>query len=596
MICRPRLDQLRRAQRDADSARAPPGVRAGIALSRADFAVQLNDPAVAERLYTRAEALYRQTGDRTGEAEAQEGRGQLFLDRDNYARAQELLQAAIRTQLGAGNQRAAALTRLSLGRLAVERGDTAAGRRQTARAAADLDRLGDPVAAAAAFGERAAIEAGAGLPAVAESLYRAGIERLKGRLAPEVAWRLHAGLALARREQGAADEAARELRTALTEVERPGRSLALAERRSAFLADKSDLYAQLALIERARNRPAAVFEVSERMRAREMLELLARGRIAPPADTAADLIAREQDLRRRLAELTHAVEGDTGGVEALRGTDLSTARSSREVLRRAQDAYAELLLEVRERAPRHSALLSIETAGWHDVARRLRPDQAFLEYLVSDSGSLALVVVRDTMAVVDLGIGRRDLGRLIEFARGTLQPPRSQRPDSLWRGPLRQLDQYLIAPVEAAGLLDGKARLVLVPHAELHYLPFAALLDGDRFLVERYEVTVTPSASVWLALGDRPAGRPTTGLLALAPRPEALKASREEVAAIGRVAGADALILAGSAASEEAFRREAPTRRVLHLATFGLLNKENPLFSYLELGRRWCPRWAPGSA
>jgi CHAT domain-containing protein len=182
---------------------------------------------------------------------------------------------------------------------------------------------------------------------------------------------------------------------------------------------------------------------------------------------------------------------------------------------------------------------------------------------------------------------------MVEFAREALEPSGSGRADSLWRGPLRRLYQYLIAPVEETGLLTGKSRLVLAPHGELHYLPFAALLDGtgpgrEQFLVERYEVTVTPSASVWLALDERPPGRPTAGVLALAPRPDRLQGSRREVAAIGRVSEADALLLSGSDASEAAFRREAPTRRILHLATYGVLNKENPLFSFVEL--------APGGA
>ena len=96
----------------------------------------------------------------------------------------------------------------------------------------------------------------------------------------------------------------------------------LAERRSGFLADKWDVYAQLALTERARGRPGAAFEASERLRAREMLELLDAGtRVSPPTDTAADLVAREQDLRRRIAELTLRIEGPAGG-EELRGPEL----------------------------------------------------------------------------------------------------------------------------------------------------------------------------------------------------------------------------------------------------------------------------------
>src|SRR5213079_3474306 len=129
----------------------------------------------------------------------------------------------------------------------------------------------------------------------ADSLYRAALERLGDRSAPEVAWQLHAGWASVLRGQGAAEAAARELRSALAELERPSRSLVLPERRSAFLADKWDVYAQLALIERARGRADAAFAASERLRAREMLDLLARGRITTPPATDQDIVVREQD-------------------------------------------------------------------------------------------------------------------------------------------------------------------------------------------------------------------------------------------------------------------------------------------------------------
>jgi CHAT domain-containing protein len=220
------------------------------------------------------------------------------------------------------------------------------------------------------------------------------------------------------------------------------------------------------------------------------------------------------------------------------------------------------------------------------VAARLAPDEAFIEYLVSDDGSMAFVVTRDTLAALSLGVDRRDLARLVDFARATLQPRGSPRMDSLWRAPLRQLHQDLIAPIEQAGLLAGKRRLIFAPHAELHYLPFAALVEGaprGRFLVERYQVMVTPSASVWLALGARPRARATAGVLALAPRPDALPASRAEVAAIGGLGGPDTRVLVGSAATKAAFRRDAANRRVIHLATYGVLNKQNPLFSFVEM-------------
>ena len=581
------LDELREARHRADSIGAGAGIQAGLALARADLAAELNTRQEAERLYAGAELLYHRAGDRAGEAEAQEGRGMVLLDQDDAAAAEPLLDRALRIELATGNRRAASLTRLVLGDLSLRQGDTTGARQQLSRAAGELARLGDPVAAAEALGKRASLEAAAGFPAAAESLFRAAIASVGERVAPEVAWRLHAGLGATLRDRGATEEAARELRAGIAAIEGTGRSLTLAERRSGFLTDKWEVFVELALLERARGRIGAAFEVSERTRANEMLELLAQGRVAAPQDTATELVVKEQDLRRRIGELTSELEGATAGSQALRGPDVSRAGAvTREALLRAQESYAELLLEIREQAPRHAALLSRETSGWREVARQLPADEAFVEYLVSDANSLAFVVTRDTAIAVQLGVGRHELAGLIDFVRGSLQPRGSPSLDSLWRAPLRQLDRALIAPVEASGLLAGKTRLVIVPHAELHYLPFAALLGGaggERFLIERFQVMMTPSASVWLALGARARGQPASGVLAFAPQPEALPASRQEVAAIGRLSGSDARVVIGRAATEAAFRREAPGRRVIHLATYGVLNKQNPLFSFVAL-------------
>src|SRR5439155_2746495 len=58
---------------------------------------------------------------------------------------------------------------------------------------------------------------------------------------------------------------------------------------------------------------------------------------------------------------------------------------------------------------------------------------------------------------------------------------------------LQRLYGLLIQPV--ADLVGDSRRLVIVPQGVLHGVPFAALHDGARFLVERYEVVLAPSAS-----------------------------------------------------------------------------------------------------
>ncbi len=63
------------------------------------------------------------------------------------------------------------------------------------------------------------------------------------------------------------------------------------------------------------------------------------------------------------------MEGGSVGNQALRGPDLSRGGAvSREALLQAQASYAELMLEIREQAPRHAALVAPEAATWRDVA------------------------------------------------------------------------------------------------------------------------------------------------------------------------------------------------------------------------------------
>src|SRR5206468_11495775 len=66
-------------------------------------------------------------------------------------------------------------------------------------------------------------------------------------------------------------------------------------------------------------------------------------------------------------------------------------------------------------------------------------------------------------------------------------------------------------------------------------------------------------------------------------RAAALPGSRAEVAAIRRIQGDRARVLVGSVATERAFRTLAPEQAIVHLATYGVLNKHNPLFSFVEL-------------
>ncbi|HEX9705767.1 MAG TPA: CHAT domain-containing tetratricopeptide repeat protein [Gemmatimonadales bacterium] len=560
---------------------------AGLALARADLAVQFNQLAEGERHYARAERLARAAGHDESRAAAQQGLGLVLLIRGNHPGAQTALELALQAQERSGDARAAAATRLLIGYTQRQRGDTAVARRNLVQALDTLRALGDAAGEATALGALGDLETQAGLPLTAESLYQRGLSRLGTRPAPGVAWPLHAGLARALQSRGALGDAAGALRAAIVEIERMSAALTVEERRAAFFADKWDPYVELALVERALGHEDAAFEASERLRARQMLDLLARGRVAG-SNSDREPTAREQDLRRRIGELTRQLETELAGEPGLRGPSLTEAAgATREALARTQEAYGELLVEMREAKPEYAALVRGEVASLGEVRAALAPDEALLEYLVGDSTTVVFVVTADSVATVDLNVSRGVLAGLVDFARGTLASPTEGATRRAWRAPVRRLFQHLVAPVEATSLLVGKRRLLIAPHAELHYLPFAALLrpgTSGELLVERYVIEYLPSASVWLRLRSRPAPPPLTSVLALAPRDSALPGSVAEVAAVGRLYQNRARVLVGAAATERAFRALAPERGIVHLATYGVLNKHNPLFSFVELG------------
>jgi CHAT domain-containing protein/Tfp pilus assembly protein PilF len=582
------LGELTQAEEAARvDANASAALLADLALARGDLAVQFNVLGVAERAYGRAMRLYRDANNTRGQAEAQQGQGLLLLLRDDFTGAQSALELASRAQETSGDSRSAAWTRVLLASAHDELGDTASVRTNLEAAVETLQRLDDPVAEAAALGALGELEVKIGMPLAAESLYHRALRLVEDRAAPTVSWRLRAGLGRALNSRGALPQAARELRAAIAEIERVSGTLALEEWRAAFLADKWGVYGQLALLERARGRHAAAFDVSERMRARQMLDLLARGRISGAAP-AAELTASEQTLRYRISELSAELEGSES-VAALRGPDVVPRDLNviREALAAAQRRYAQLLLEIRQRSPEYATLVAGEAVPAHDVMAHLAPDQVLLEFLLGDSASVVFAVTSDTVATMDLSIGRNAIAGLVDFVRGTMVRPGQPGPSrNLWKAPLRRLYRQLIQPVEESGLLHGKHRLLIAPHAELHYLPFDALIsseESERFLIERYEVAYVPSASVWVRLGERTVPDHLKRVLALAPRDGVLPGSRDEVEAIRRIFGSRTTVFLGSDATERALVRSISRYDVVHLATYGILNKHNPLFSFVEL-------------
>jgi CHAT domain-containing protein len=119
----------------------------------------------------------------------------------------------------------------------------------------------------------------------------------------------------------------------------------------------------------------------------------------------------------------------------------------------------------------------------------------------------------------------------------------------------------------------------------LHYLPFHALFDGAKYLIDSYDVTRAPSTSVLKICREKKIEK-TEQDLVLAVADEKTPHIDEEVEAL-RTLLPKGLFFVGSEAREDKLRRYGQTAGKLHIAAHGVFRADNPMFSSLKLGDSW---------
>lgn len=152
--------------------------------------------------------------------------------------------------------------------------------------------------------------------------------------------------------------------------------------------------------------------------------------------------------------------------------------------------------------------------------------------------------------------------------------------------PLFQLNQVLIKPIEDLLPKDPKTHVIFIPHQELFFVPFPALVDiTGKSLIEKHTILTSPSIQV-LALTKQQRqrvsgnkvlviGNPTMPNMVVGggessqSLPQLLRAEQEALE-IAQFLKTEPLI--GNQATKKAFLEQLAKARTIHLATYGLLD------------------------
>jgi CHAT domain-containing protein/predicted negative regulator of RcsB-dependent stress response len=155
---------------------------------------------------------------------------------------------------------------------------------------------------------------------------------------------------------------------------------------------------------------------------------------------------------------------------------------------------------------------------------------------------------------------------------------------------LKQLHQLLIQPIADLLPSNPEERIIFIPHQDLFRVPFPALMDSDgKYLVEKHTLLTAPSIQVLeLTHKARQKGsRSGQGALVVgnpSPMPpgfQPLLGAEKEALDVAQVLKTKALI--GSQATESAVLQQLPNARIIHLATHGTFNEQQPFLSGVAL-------------
>lgn len=258
---------------------------------------------------------------------------------------------------------------------------------------------------------------------------------------------------------------------------------------------------------------------------------------------------------------------------------------------RRKSASLALATGLRPAAGRAGAADAMVSLG--ALQRRLGPRSAVVDYLDVDSNLVALVIRRDTAVLVRLPLRFDAVGRLAERLRqpfvrsydGRLDVARAEFDLEA----ARALHSALLAPLDP--LLEGVARLTIIPDEPLYSVSFDALVSGSvgrpasyrkaSFVVDRFQITIAPSLEfLWNASAG--GGRSLANARVLGVIGDAPGADRE-ADRIRTAWGGRSMLLRDDSATESAVQRLARVATILHFATHAAADDRDPLASHLRL-------------
>jgi CHAT domain-containing protein len=251
----------------------------------------------------------------------------------------------------------------------------------------------------------------------------------------------------------------------------------------------------------------AAFAVSEKARARSLLESLQEGQTNIREGVDETLLEKERALS---AELNLKADRQ---IRLIAQQDLAEADKVEKEIASLSKEYAVVQDQIRSLSPHYAALTLPQPLEVSEVQKKLIDDNSILlEYALGDERSYVWLVTRSELSTYQLPSrkqieesAKRLYSGLVSnqmVAGETIEAlnSRRQNANAVIHSETAALSDLLLGPLK--GRLGNK-RLLIISDGALQYIPFQALNDPDadsQLLFKNHEIINEPSASTLAAL------------------------------------------------------------------------------------------------
>lgn len=453
--------------------------------------LHLGDLERAERSFHQALLAKQEGRDRRGEAVTLLNLGFLHAERDQWTRALTSYEQALELQRATSDRRSEATTLIEMGRATAELGRPAAAKRHLQEALTLLEALDNPWRLGLAKAALGQVFTDFGQPTEAVVVLEESLELL--RHTGDGRGTLASLLALARAEgqsarvassQGVAEqkrllvaawrhteEALDLLDTLRTHVDSLGQRMSFLSRHGDAFTQAIDLAMRLHDLEPAADWSARGLEISERSKARSLLDLLEESTAAHRLDVDATSIVDAtlvKEQRTLLDRLNAKVERQRRHLK--RGGNEAEVQQLGDEILQVSASLDDLENAIRRQSPKWNGLTHPRPLEAKAIQALVGSDTMLLEYALGTPKSFLWAITEDDIQSYELS----DSATIERAARDMYEAYRVYDPSSRSRSAqmAERLSNLLLAPL--ADRL-GTQRLVIVADGATHFIPFAAL-------------------------------------------------------------------------------------------------------------------------